>query len=361
MNHTFRPLGLALSLAAILPILRAADDAVPAPKQETRQQLRVIATQDKSAPGVARTDRRVMLVRPDGSGEIESVTFLGVETAPVSPTLTAQLGLADGTGLVIAQVALESPAAGVLKEHDVLLKLDDQLLIEQRQLSVLLRNHKEGDEITLTYLRGGKQATVRVKLAKHDVPKLSMQSGSLTPGGGFGGGTFWAGSPSGNFDVMVTNPSAPQERGSVERMLPLLGGAKAPGLRIFSESARSDGGPGENNISVRVNTGNSHMVMDDDKGSIELTIKDGKKELVAKNAKGDQIYSGPVNTPEERKALPADVRERLERLEDSTQFGFKPGGDFKTETKTLRARGQGVSLPQSFAPRAVPARQPLFF
>ena len=70
-------------------------------------------------------------------------------------------------------IAPGSPSAGALKPHDILLKLDDQILIEQRQLAVLVRGHKEGDEITLTYLRAGKQATAKVKLAKHDVPKMT--------------------------------------------------------------------------------------------------------------------------------------------------------------------------------------------
>ncbi len=55
-------------------------------------------------------------------------------------------------------VVPDSPAAATLKKNDVLTKLDDQLLIEQRQLSVLIRNHKDGDEVTLTYIRGGKES-----------------------------------------------------------------------------------------------------------------------------------------------------------------------------------------------------------
>lgn len=143
-------------------------------------------------------------------------------------------------------------------------------------------------------------------------------------------------------------------------MLPMMEGVNAPGMRRFQ--IRRPGGPGpgsgERDISVTVNTANSHLVLDDDQGSIELTLKDGKKDLVAKNAKGEQVFAGPVNTPEERRALPADVRKRLEGLEDSTQFSFKTDGDFKAETKVIRPRGQGIALPPQ--PPA-PARPPLFF
>jgi hypothetical protein len=49
--------------------------------------------------------------------------------------------------------------------------LDDQILIDVRQLMVLVRNRKEGDEVTFTYLRGGAKATAKVRLLAQDMPK----------------------------------------------------------------------------------------------------------------------------------------------------------------------------------------------
>jgi hypothetical protein len=110
---------------------------------------------------------------------------------------------------------------------------------------------------------------------------------------------------------------------------------------------RSSGSPGDRSINVTVNTGNSHMVLEDEKGSLDVTINEGKKQLVAKNKQGEQVFAGPINTPEERKAMPAEVRSRLEGLEDSTQFSFKTDGDFKgAETRVVRPRGQGISAPK---------------
>src|SRR4051812_24857060 len=74
---------------------------------------------------------------------MEKVSFLGVTTVPVSPTLTEQLGLPKGIGLVVTAVVPDSPAAGILKSHDILTKLNDQLLIETHQLAVLVRSFKE--------------------------------------------------------------------------------------------------------------------------------------------------------------------------------------------------------------------------
>ena len=107
-----------LALAVALPFARAADDDKPVAKKE-KKEIRVIAGPDHRA-----------IIRHADGGEKESVTFLGVETAPVSPTLTAQLGLSEGTGLIVNHVVPDGPAAGALKPHDILVKLDDQILIE---------------------------------------------------------------------------------------------------------------------------------------------------------------------------------------------------------------------------------------
>jgi hypothetical protein len=346
MKNSLRYILPVLGLFAALPATRAADEPKPAEKTEKKKEMRVLA-----APGGHGAIIRHL------AGEMENVTFLGVETASVSPTLVAQLGLTEGSGLVVNHVVPDSPAAGVLKQHDILLKLDDQLLIEQRQLAVLVRNHKEGDEVTLTFLRGGKQTTAKVKLAKHEAPKMSVMP---LPPGGVSGFAFGQGFPGdggvGNFDVQVLPREAGPDGDHVNRVLSLIDGQ--PGTRRMSIRSATPG-PGDRTVSVTVNTGNSHVVLDDDKGSLNLTIKDGQKELVAKNAKGEQIFSGPVNTPEERKTLPPDVRARLEKLEDSTQFRFKTDGDFKgAETRILRPRGQGISLPMEPAP--APRRAPLF-
>ena len=335
-----------LALVAAQPAARADDDK-SATKTE-KKELRVI-----SGP-----DHRTIIKHLD-SAEKEPVTFLGVETSPVSPTLTAQLGLQDGAGLVVGHVVPDSPAAAVLKQHDILVKLDDQLLIEQRQLSVLVRNHKEGDEVTLTYLRAGKQATAKVKLAKHDLPKMTLDLNQpndvFAPFGGMFG--------NGNFNARTIAPGAGAVVGvgnDADRILGMInGGVALPGMQHMN-IVGANGGAGERNISVSVtvNTGNSHVALDDDQGSLELTIADGKKQLVAKDKKGDEIFSGPINTPEERKALPDAVRGRLEKLEDSTQFSYKTGTDFKTETKVARPRGQGIAVP---AQPLAPARPVNFF
>jgi len=274
--------------------------------------------------------------RPMGAGEKEIVTFLGVETAPVSETLGSQLSLAKDSGLVVVHVVPDSPAASALKEHDVLLKMDDQLLVEPRQFSVLIRNHKEGDEVTFTYIRASKQATAKVKLGKHEIPKMVEYR--------LGVGRLG--------DTLTVNPDAlRRSREETDRVLNLIQGGP-------HEVRTTSSATGQHNLTFQgvqgaagfratnVNTANSNMVFTDEQGSLDLTIKDGKKTLVAKNPKGDQVFSGPVNTPEERNALPPEVRDRLDKLEGMRGFTFKTEDGFVPATRTLRAFPEEISFPR---------------
>jgi serine protease Do len=359
MNHSLRYLTAAMSLAAVLPALSAADDAKTDPRSEKveKKELRVLAAPDHMGPHTEVQVRPRVMIGRSGDGEKEPVTFLGVITTPVSPTLSAQLGLTAGSGLVVNHVDEKSPAEAVLKEHDILLKLDDQLLVDQHQLSVLIRQHKEGDEVTLTFVRAGKQTTAKVKLGKHEVPKIS---GLFTQPvfNGAGNGFAWAQSGEGRFDLAIPGPDGPRSRADVDRVLELIEshGGQPTMMRIDRAN-----GPGFRAMSI--NTGNSNLVYSDDDGSLELTVKDDKKSLVAKNKKGEQVFAGPVNTPDERKALPDDVRGRLEKIEGMREMSFHTDSDFQgTETRVLRPQPRGISLPlPETAPQSRPARPPLFF
>ncbi|HTZ19790.1 MAG TPA: PDZ domain-containing protein [Opitutaceae bacterium] len=307
MKTHYRSLIALLGLVALLPAGRCAEKNDPPAPAKSEQ------------PGM-----RVFVNHPPKDLPKEPVTFLGVETMPASPTLVSQLGLAEGTGLVITNVVPDSPAAGVLKEHDILVKLDDQLLIEVRQLAVLVRNHQEGDEITLVYLRGGQQQTAKVKLAKREMPKLSMHlpfegrnSDRL-----FGRVTGSAGSGGGHIELMRGEEMGGP--GPVDaRMMDLLQSAPPQSsVRIIERQ----GGPTPR--VTMLNPGKSEMMFSDEAGTLELKIDDGQKELTAKDAKGAVIFAGPINTPEERKALPESVRPRLEKILRMQGFSFTPDGDF---------------------------------
>lgn len=103
---------------------------------------------------------------PNSSGDTNPVTWLGVAADEASDDLRAQLPLPDASGLVIRDITAGSPAASAgLQPNDILYKLDDQILVNSPQLQSLIRGRKAGDEVTLTFLRKGKETKAKTKLA----------------------------------------------------------------------------------------------------------------------------------------------------------------------------------------------------
>ncbi len=123
-----------------------------------------------SAHRIGGPDHNMMFnIHEEDSGP---VTFLGVHANPVDPTLTAQLGMAAHMGLAIRYVVPDSPAeeAG-FKSHDILRKMDDQILIHPFQLQVLVRARAEGEKVTYTILRAGEEIQIEVELTKREPAK----------------------------------------------------------------------------------------------------------------------------------------------------------------------------------------------
>ncbi|HZZ78426.1 MAG TPA: PDZ domain-containing protein [Gemmataceae bacterium] len=90
---------------------------------------------------------------------------LGVEAVP--PALYSQLTgvLAKGQGVMVEQVAKDSPAAKAgLQPHDILLTVDEQKINSPAQLVKMIRHDKPGQQVSLGYLRGGKVMSCKVTL-----------------------------------------------------------------------------------------------------------------------------------------------------------------------------------------------------
>lgn len=90
-----------------------------------------------------------------------SARGLGVTLSRATAVLRQQLGLKRGAGLVADDVATGSNAAraGFL-QHDVLVRLDDQILVLPEQLDALLESAEPGDPLACTVLRGGQEVVI---------------------------------------------------------------------------------------------------------------------------------------------------------------------------------------------------------
>jgi hypothetical protein len=68
----------------------------------------------------------------------------------------------------------------------------------------------------------------------------------------------------------------------------------------------------QDQVRTRWNTSNARIVLKDDTGEIEVTSENGKRTLVAKGAKGETVFNGPIDTEEQRQSVPEMFRKKLE-------------------------------------------------
>lgn len=315
------------------------------------------------------------------------VPFLGLALGSLDESLSAQLNLPEGVGVLVRAVMPGSPAssAGILK-HDVLRYFNDQLLVNEAQLQTLVRQAGVGTEVTLKLLRKGAAQSVVVKLGEHEEREPTYYGIEGRPG-------EW------RVRKMPSNGDgfANQVRDLTERLKELQGkpadrireevdrfrkevqeqvgkaadsvAEQAEILKNKAQELRRDGatpsrektrvwkddkggihvemrdsddhanasGSGavsataDDKGNVTVTQSNStRMAWNDGDGSGELLIENGKKKLSAKDKDGKEIFSGPVDTEEQLENLPANLRERLERLESKVKVEVrvgKPAGD----------------------------------
>ena len=70
-----------------------------------------------------------------GNVQTDKVTFLGVSASTLPERMSEQMNLPTGVHLSVDQVSAESPADSAgLKLFDILLKFDDQILVNSAQL-----------------------------------------------------------------------------------------------------------------------------------------------------------------------------------------------------------------------------------
>jgi S1-C subfamily serine protease len=92
--------------------------------------------------------------------------YLGIEPAPVTREVAAQLGLDQAAGVLVMEVGDGTPAARAgLQPGDVITRLDDKPIDTVEDLFGELRQHRPGDRVTLTLIRDGREQQRTATLA----------------------------------------------------------------------------------------------------------------------------------------------------------------------------------------------------
>lgn len=249
------------------------------------------------------------------------VPFLGLSTAPLPDMVAEHVGLENGSGLIVRTVVPSSPAAEAgLVVNDIIVKVGGQTVDSPEALSSTVRSAKIGDKMPIELIHKGKPEIVEVTLTERPADLLS----------------------GGNQDLMLEGlPKlhAEQLRKLMEKNLrgfpgegfnreDLFRGFGFPDLQEFPDlgQGQAEGSTIQQSSTVRV--------MDND-GSIEIRTSDGATDVTVRDAKNETVWSGPWNTEEDKAAAPADIRQRVEKVNSGKRgfsFRFRNGKSGKPDT-----------------------------
>src|SRR5213078_4428556 len=264
------------------------------------------------------------------------VTYLGVDTSQVPTVVSEQLGLAKGFGLVVDYVEPNSPAATAgVQQNDILKMLNDQILIEPSQLRKLLQTFSDGTDVTLTILRKGQEQKITVKLTRKEVPRHHAMMPGMP-----GGDHDWDFDETGDLNEQMKEMKQQLKEHLREQLgaqRDIVRGAVMQAHEA-AKRAREDARRAAREIRIlsndngtlkatKIDIGQAQIVFSDDKGEMKLENVNGKKVLTAKDPQGKLLFSGPVETKQELDKVPADVRQRYEKLQQNDLPAVGPRTD----------------------------------
>ena len=296
---------------------------------------------------------KIIIQTVEGDSHVETnagkeVAWLGLSAEETSEALTSQLGLQPGEGLLVIYVATNSPAAkSGLQKNDLLVELDGQKLVLPGQLRKLVQMRKEGNEVVLTYYRGGKKQNTTATLGKtkagfglfgdsggvDGLKQLRFQLKDLSSMDGLNEhlselreALARAGVDRENIQVEVRHGLEQARKGIAEAV------AQARGARSGTHSAPEaledlarSGVEVDKNATVTIKSRNDSVrtiVKTDDTGTYVI-VANPKKHLTAHDKDGKLAFDGEIETREQQEKLPKDlwkgVQPMIEQLDQAME------------------------------------------
>ena len=276
--------------------------------------------------------------------------------AGISPAVVTELArrgvtskdVPPGVGVMVAFVDPKGPSMGILAEDDILVRLDDQVLVNPEQFRALISMRKPGDVVKIVAVREDEVVNVDLKLGSRNAPvsaapkakKLSAPKADVKPadepapaqapqavvpprmGITINGQTFeFNQDPMQGFPPEIIQQfNEMRQRGMAVPQAPQLAEAvpekesapapQAPALQSKSKSFSFSFG---NGASV-----SSNSVASDRDGTVAIDERDGKKHAVIKDASGKVLFDGDVTSDEARAKMNPKVRDRLKLVETNS-------------------------------------------
>lgn len=302
----------------LLPILSplSADDSNTAREEEIRHV--VIEARERARQWADS-------IRESVSGEEKKSTYIGVVVEPVPSVLRDYVDLPQGVGLLLPRIAEDGPAdkAG-LKDNDILVKFDGQLVINYSQFSTLVNMKAPGDTVTVTILRKGEEMEFDVTLEERvrkgmrflhpDFPRAPEAPEIPDVGAIMERVDEWI---PGSVRVFIDENE--QVHVDLEDLKNDLQGlrTKLQKIYVFDDSdvdniVMKHGDKGARTTTIHIADKELNFISDD--GRVELSTVGGDRYARIMDEKGELLYEGPI--PEDyAEKLPEKAVKLLDALE----------------------------------------------
>jgi len=276
--------------------------------------------------------------------------------AGISPAVVTELArrgvtsqdVPPGVGVLVAFVDPKGPSMGILAEDDILVRLDDQVLVNPEQFRALIGMSKPGDVVTIVAVREDEVIKVNLKLGSRNAPvatapkakkssapkaeaKAADEAAPAAPkaavpprmGITINGQTFeFNQDPMQGFPPEIVQQfnemrqrgmAVPQEPQAQVEAAPEKKSAPAPQAPALQSKSKSFSFSFGNGASV-----SSNSVASDRDGTVAIEERDGKKHAVIKDASGKVLFDGDVTTDEDRAKMKPKLRDRLKLVETNS-------------------------------------------
>ncbi len=249
------------------------------------------APADNAAPpaAAAADAREAKPADPAKPEEKAEIAFLGVGTTEVPDILAEHLNLKAEEGVLVNTLQPDGPAAKAgIAVNDIITRIAGQRVGSTLDVGETVRSHKPGETIRLDVIHKGKPTGLDVALGTRpqaledmlDMPDVQALEG--VP-----------------MEMQDRLRDMKKRIGAMELKIGGLGKGNAQGLHGMGK--------------IEIANGASFRMMDTN-GSVEMKSNDDGKEITIRDPNDKVTWSGPWDTEQDKAAAPADIRQRIERL-----------------------------------------------
>jgi len=247
--------------------------------------------------------------------------YLGVGGSQVPDLLGEHLKLQPGHGVVVRALDPAGPAAKAgLTQNDVITKVNGKMVGSQEGLAQVVSSLKPGDEVDVDYIHQGEEKTAKIALGNAPASR-----------------------------AIAGNDMKPLERlmldGMPQDQAQRIHDAIQQNLRAFEEDNGEEGLPGQmfgdamrkrmlqmmqgmeelqaapqEQGGINMKSSGTIRMLNADGSGVEIMSENGGKQVRVLGRDGKVEWEGPYDTPQDREAVPKDVRDRIDNLNIDMDF-----------------------------------------